>query len=294
MQHGLLGFAVGAVALLMAFGAQAMTPLEECAPSTVPMVCLDAKLKQANLRLNAALKSATARIEELQKKGERLVMGAFVDSQRQFNGYRDLNCGWQGIGVPRAQRAAAIKDCQIRATLAREQELLAFASGATVAAEPGLPEPEVTREDGVESVAMPESPASAEPAAPAQDSAPAAESAARPGGREWRLQSWSIDGAEQRLMPDSLITVAFDPSGKVSGSGSVNRYAGTFRFDQDGRLVWPPGGFTVTKMAGPAALMKQERAFLAALRRMTAYRSEGSRLMLESASGRTVMTFARD
>jgi heat shock protein HslJ/uncharacterized protein YecT (DUF1311 family) len=290
--------AVAAIALLAAFEAGAMTPMEECAPSTVPMVCLDAKLKQANLRLNAALKSATERIEELQKSGERLVMGSFVNSQRQFNSYRDLNCSWQGIGVPQAQRAAAIKDCQIRATLAREQELLAFAGGAAVAtapAESGLQEPEVSSEDGVESVTMPESPAPAEPVAAAvQDSAPAAGPAAPRGGVEWQLQGWRVDGAEQPRVPGSQITVAFDPTGKVSGSGSVNRYTGGFRFDQDGRLVWPPGGFAVTKMAGPAALMKQERNFLQTLRRMTTYRSEGNRLILESASGRTVMTFTRD
>src|SRR6185295_5852063 len=103
---------------------------EECSTADVPVACLDAKLKDANLRLNATLKAAQGRIEKLQQDGRRSVMSAFVDSQRKFNAYRDAQCAWQAIhAAPGSNPAEHVKDCQIRATVAREQELSAFASG---------------------------------------------------------------------------------------------------------------------------------------------------------------------
>src|SRR6185436_12906425 len=106
------------------------TPLEECSTVDVPVACLDAKLKEANLRLNTTLKAAQVQIEKLQQDGRRSVMGAFVDSQRKFNAYRDAQCAWQAIhAAPGSNPAEYVKDCQIRATVAREQELSAFASG---------------------------------------------------------------------------------------------------------------------------------------------------------------------
>ena len=98
------------------------TPLEECLTADVPVACLDAKLKEANLRLNATLKAAQGRIEQLQQDGRRSVIGAFVDSQRKFNAYRDAQCAWQAIhAAPGSNPAEYVKDCQIRATIARER-----------------------------------------------------------------------------------------------------------------------------------------------------------------------------
>lgn len=309
MQHRWVYVLFGTMALFAVSQSQATTPLEECAPSSVPSICLDAKLKQANLRLNAALKSATRRIEELQKKGERSVLSPFVNSQRQFNSYRDTNCSWQAIAASQADKSAFMKDCQIRATIAREQELLAFANGDTMEEPPQSVT--VTTQIEVEDVAdetiasqIAEAPVSvtvapfAPSAAPkAQVTPPVEPGAATAGSRsgvQWQLQSWRIDGADHPLVPDSQIEVSFDPSGKVAGNGSVNRFSGDFRFDQNGRLVWPASGFAVTRMAGPPGLMKQERTFLQTLRRMSDFRVEGSQLILESASGKTVLTFARN
>ena len=307
MYRALRCFMPGVLFFGIAFAAAAQTPLQECAQAAVPKACLDARLKQANLQLNAALKSATRRIEELQKKGERSVLSPFVNSQRQFNSYRDTNCDWQAIAVPQPRKAEFIKDCQIRATLAREQELLAFARGDAIE-EPLSSENDASPTE-VEEVAdeAGESPlaqapiAAVEPAAPtappAQVTPPvepgAAKSSAR-AGVQWQLQSWRVDGAERALVPGSQIEVSFDPGGKVAGNGSVNRFSGDFRFDQNGRLVWPASGFAVTKMAGPPDLMQQERMFLQTLRRMRDFRSEGPQLILESASGKTVLTFARN
>lgn len=120
--------ALAAVTAVFSGAAQA-TPLEECSTADVPVVCLDAKLKEANLRLNATLKAAQGRIEQLQQDGRRSVLGAFVDSQRKFNAYRDAQCAWQAIHAALGSNPAEYgKDCQIRATIAREQELNAFAT----------------------------------------------------------------------------------------------------------------------------------------------------------------------
>jgi len=89
------------------------------------------------------------------------------------------------------------------------------------------------------------------------------------------------------------VTLAFDPSGKIAGNASVNRFAGIYRFDVNGRLEWPRAGFSLTRMAGPQPLMAQERAFLDSLRRTTQYRADGQQLVLESQSGATVLMFAR-
>lgn len=318
----------GAIALMAVFAAQAMTPLEECMPSSVPVACLDAKLRQANLQLNSALKAATRHIEELQKNGARPVMNAFVNSQRQFNAYRDSNCSWKAIGVPLEDKAAFVKDCQIRSTLAREQELIAFAAGEpgvsplppdqeiestgqTPAAEPALAaetapkQPEFappqstvqTGKDAVETVTVQPSvmtpPVATPPVARAEQPTAGGVATTRRSGVEWVLQSWRIDGVEKPLVPGSMITVSFDPTGKVAGNASVNRFFGEFRFDQDGRMVWSGSSFGSTKMAGPPELMRQEQAFLQTLRRMTDFRAEGDELMLESGSGRTVLTFAQ-
>lgn len=275
------------------------TPLEECATAGVPVACLDAKLKEANLRLNATLKAAQVQIEKLQQDGRRPVMGAFVDSQRKFNAYRDAQCAWQAIhAAPGSNPSEYVKDCQIRATIAREQELSAFASGIEVpptlpdapksetvtgTAEPVVPDPApVTVE---QPIAAP--PAEVPPSAPAVSTAPVKR------GAEWRLTDWSVNGAVRQLVADSNVTIAFDPSGKLSGNGSVNSFSGTFRFDADGRLQWPRAGFILTRMAGPPALMAQERAFLESLRRTVHYHADGQRLVLESADKAVVLTFSR-
>ena len=293
-----------AIALFAAFcGYAAMaaaTPLQDCALSSVPMVCLDAKLKAANQRLNATLKAAQDRLEQLQAHGRRPVLGAFIDSQRKFNAYRDAQCNWQGIrAAPGANGAEFVKDCQIRATVAREQELSEFVAGddspAPAATAPPPVEPESRIAIDAEPPAAGDRPAVAEPPV-AQPDSPAASSGSPSTGShgiEWRLVKWVANGAEKLIVADSAVTVAFDPSGKIAGNASVNRFSGTYRFDVDGRLQWPRAGFSLTRMAGPQPLMAQERAFLESLRRTTQYRVDGQQLVLESQSGATVLTFTR-
>ncbi|HKQ26066.1 MAG TPA: META domain-containing protein [Burkholderiales bacterium] len=288
--------ALAAIAGMLS-GAVHATPLEECSSANVPVACLDAKLKEANLRLNATLKAAQGRIEQLQQDGRRPVLGAFVDSQRKFNAYRDAQCTWQAIhAAPGSNPVEYVKDCQIRVTIAREQELNAFASGReatpAVAAEP---KGETGTEEAIVT-ALP--PVTAEiPAAVQPTETPPPATADTPApvrrGNEWRLTDWIVNGVQRQLVADSNVTIAFDPSGKLSGNASVNAFSGNFRFDAEGRLQWPRAGFTLTRMAGPRDLMAQERAFLDSLRRTVHYHADGQQLVLESANRTVVLTFSR-
>jgi len=293
--------------------AASATPLQDCTPSSVPSVCLDAKLKAANKQLNATLKAAQDRIEQLQSQGRRPVLGAFIDSQRKFNAYRDAQCSWQGIrAVAGSNSGDYVKDCQIRETLARERQLAEFVAGdemssagadvpALADADPPPANTQVLPSSSAQvadapvadapktALPGPEAPGAGSPKATAPSDGPA--QASRAG--EWRLVKWVANGAEKNILGDSPISLAFNPSGKVAGNATLNRFTGSYRFDADGRLQWPRTGFTLTRMAGPAPLMGQERTFLDSLRRTTQYRVEGPQLVLESDDGTTVLTFAR-
>ncbi len=299
-----------AIVLIAAFCGYAVvaaaTPLQDCAPSSVPTVCLDAKLKAATQQLNATLKAAQNRLEQLQAHGRRPVLGTFIDSQRKFNAYRDAQCHWQGVRAAAAANAIDyVKDCQIRATLAREQELAEFVAGedlpaatavAPAAASPApAAEPETQIAKNAELPAAANQPPVAEPAVvqPEGSAAPSEAASAGPRGNEWRLIKWVANGAERPIIADSIVTLAFDPSGKIAGNASVNHFAGSYRFDVNGRLEWPRAGFSLTRMAGPQPLIAQERAFLESLRRTTQYRVDGQQLVLESQNGATVLMFAR-
>lgn len=290
MSKAIAGIVLAAVCGFGAPAAQA-GPREECAATGAAMPCLDAKLKEANRKLNGTLKAAQERLEQLQARGGRPMMGAFVDSQRKFNAYRDAQCSWQGVrAAPTENTAEYVRECQLIATLAREEELAAFAGGeeqesagatASAAAEP----PPAPAEIPAPVVVDPAPPQPVTPAAP--------QGAAGSGGAEWRLLNWVVGGQQKQLLQDSTILIAFDPSGKVAGFTSVNRFTGTYGFDAEGRLKWPPGGFAVTRMAGPPALMAQERAFLESLRRTSRYKVEDQQLILESANSSVVLAFTR-
>ena len=300
----MVSFCKLAIALIAAFcgyaGMAAATPLQDCAASSVPMACLDAKLKAANQQLNATLKAAQEHLEQLQAHGSRPVLGAFIDSQRKFNAYRDAQCNWQGIrAAPGASGADYVKDCQIRATLAREQELAEFVTGndrpGAEAIAPPAAEPESQIAKNTELPPAADRPVVVDQPREQPRKAAAAPDSSATGSRgmEWRLVKWIANGAEKPILADSAVTIAFDPSGKVAGNASVNRFSGAYRFDVDGRLEWPRAGFALTRTAGPQPLMAQERAFLESLRRTMLYRVDGQELVLESRSGATVLTFTR-
>lgn len=287
----------------------AAAPLEECSHTPPVLACLDAQLLAANKRLNTALKSAQLRLEKMQNQKRRLVQGAFVDSQRKFNAYRDVQCTWQSIrGAPGTNGLEFVKDCQIRETLARELALLAFintpeeamvadtppmpaTAEAETGANPATPASESATAPAVVTAAAPppvvSTPAPAEPAA--ASSAPAA----LPRGLEWQLAAWLTQGSDRPLLPGSTVSIAFDPAGKIAGMASVNRYSGRFQFDVEGRLQWQQPPYVLTRDKGSPALMAQEKAFLEALRRTAHYRVEDRQLHLENWNGSVVLTFTR-
>lgn len=282
------------IVLTLLCGVALAGPREECASTGATLPCLDARLKEANQKLNVTLKAAQERLEQLQAQGRRPMMGAFVDSQRKFNAYRDAQCSWQGVRAAAGENTAEyVRECQLVATLAREEDLAAFARTEpheAAAAPPAQAEPPA------EVVVIPATP---RPAADAPAQAAADPSAATPQpaaparGNEWRLLTWVVGGQQKPLLQDSSITIAFDPSGKVAGLASVNRFSGNYSFDNEGRLRWPASGFAVTRMAGPPALMAQERAFLESLRRTSLYKVDGQQLVLENANSSVVLAFTR-
>src|SRR3954467_11332016 len=228
------------------------TPLQDCTQSSVPSVCLDAKLKAANKQLNATLKAAQDRIEQLQAQGRRPVLGTFIDSQRKFNAYRDAQCGWQGVRAAAGSNSGDyVKDCQIRETLTRERQLAEFLAGDDVP-NAGIDAPAMADTDPPpQSVEVLPASKARVPDAPAADArntavpdplATESPKAAVPldgsaqASREWRLVKWVANGAEKTILGDSAITLAFDPSGKVAGNASLNRFTGSYRFGTDGRL----------------------------------------------------------
>jgi heat shock protein HslJ/uncharacterized protein YecT (DUF1311 family) len=276
--------------------ALAQSAIEECrqdnAEHPALIGCLDKRLKQANLQLNATLKSAQERIEQLEKDNRRAAMASFIDSQRKFNAYRDSNCTWHAVQAEPGNRGEEfVKDCQIRATLQREQDLAAFAERhAAAAATPAAESKEPVHEQAQDEPPPP-------PAVVQENVLPPPEPLGKPEDAAtsvaWRLVSWIDRGKERPLLPDSTISVAFAPSGKLSGNASVNRFNGQYRFNADGELEWPKAGFALTRMAGPPALMKQEQAFLNALRRTRQLRAEGDQLVLQSNDSSVVLTFVR-
>jgi len=84
--------------------------------------------------------------------------------------------------------------------------------------------------------------------------------------------------------------VKFDKDGKVSGSGSVNRFFGSMHIDSDGRIQWKKA-FGSTRMAGPPEFMAQESLFLATLPRTERLSLEGIRLYASTVDGKTELVF---
>ena len=285
------------VAVVCGFVAPAVHagPREECAETGATMPCLDAKLKEANRKLNGTLKAAQERLEQLQAGGRRPMMGAFVDSQRKFNAYRDAQCSWQSVRAePGENTAEYVRECQLIETLAREAKLAAFASGEEQeeAVEAAPAEPDAAAEEPPAPAEIP-APVVVDPPQPQSAASAGPQAAAGGAGSEWRLLTWVVGGQRKELLQDSTILIAFDPSGKVTGFTSVNRFTGTYSFDADGRLKWPRAGFAVTRKAGPPPLMAQERTFLESLRRTSRYKVEDQQLILESANSSVVLAFTR-
>jgi heat shock protein HslJ/uncharacterized membrane protein len=96
--------------------------------------------------------------------------------------------------------------------------------------------------------------------------------------------SWTATDIDGRGVLDrARSTVTLDASQRLSGNAACNRYFGTYELGE-GTLRLKPAGST--RMACEPPVMEQETRFLAALEAVTAFRREGTDLLLLDASGR--------
>jgi len=110
-------------------------------------------------------------------------------------------------------------------------------------------------------------------------------------GTAWHLVSLATAPGEIRpVLEGTSITAVFGDDGTLEGSAGCNRYATDFT--QEGNAI-RTGHVATTLMycAGPAGVMEQESAFLAALACAATAEIDGGRLVLKNAAGEPVLIF---
>jgi putative lipoprotein len=99
--------------------------------------------------------------------------------------------------------------------------------------------------------------------------------------------SWTAVDIDGRGTLDRVqSTVTLDASQRLSGNAACNRYFGTYELAEATLRLKPAGS---TRMACEPAVMEQETRFLATLEAVTAFRREGTALLLLDAGGRVRM-----
>ena len=107
---------------------------------------------------------------------------------------------------------------------------------------------------------------------------------------EWNCVMYNNGrGALQSLVASSVITAVFAGDDSLSGTGGVNNYSGKYTA-QSGAMTIDPAIVT-TRMAGPADVMAQEAAYLAALPKATTYKIEGKQLTLRDPGGAAIAQY---
>jgi heat shock protein HslJ len=103
-------------------------------------------------------------------------------------------------------------------------------------------------------------------------------------GTEWNALAYNNGkGALQGLVASSAITATFGADGSLAGNAGVNQYSTTYKTSGDTMSI--DAQIVSTQMAGPADLMQQETAYLAALPKTATYSIEGDELWLRDANG---------
>jgi heat shock protein HslJ len=103
-------------------------------------------------------------------------------------------------------------------------------------------------------------------------------------GTEWDALAYNNGkGALQGLVASSAITATFGADGSLAGNATVNQYSTTYTTSGDTMSI--DAQIVSTQMAGPADLMQQETAYLAALPKTATYTIEGDELWLRDSSG---------
>ncbi|MCG8636412.1 MAG: META domain-containing protein [Desulfobacterales bacterium] len=91
-------------------------------------------------------------------------------------------------------------------------------------------------------------------------------------GVQWIVKEMTTDGVTAELTSEPPF-VQFETSGKLAGFASVNRFFGSFRIDDTGRIELSPTGATM--MAGPEDQMAQEMAFLKTFQKVEGFYLDG-------------------
>ena len=94
--------------------------------------------------------------------------------------------------------------------------------------------------------------------------------------------TWIVQSIDGRPVTSRQPTIEFSGD-RISGSGSCNRYFGTYEVSGTETIVL--GGIGSTEMACELPLMTQEAAFFSALNAVRAYRRDGDTLILSAVSG---------
>lgn len=106
-------------------------------------------------------------------------------------------------------------------------------------------------------------------------------------GTKWKLTGWMISSIDPR---DVNIIMAFS-GGKVSGSGGVNSYGGSYEASNDGSFTIGP--ISKTEMAGPEPAMRAEAAYFKLLGDARSYKIKDGTLTLYDGKGNELMSFER-
>ena len=105
-------------------------------------------------------------------------------------------------------------------------------------------------------------------------------------GSQWTL----VNLHSQAALSDTLVTLNFE-DGKVTGSDGCNRYRGTFTA-KAGKLSFGKN-LASTMMMCPETISKQASVYIKALLSTTHYKIDKKSLLLMSAKGKLLATFAK-
>jgi heat shock protein HslJ len=104
-------------------------------------------------------------------------------------------------------------------------------------------------------------------------------------GSAWRLTGWKLSSLDPN---DFTITAQF-ADGKISGHSAVNTYGGPYTAGPG--AAFSVGDLAATEMAGPAAAMQAEQAYLALLGEARSFKRSGDRLTLFDQHGNALLIF---
>jgi heat shock protein HslJ len=91
-------------------------------------------------------------------------------------------------------------------------------------------------------------------------------------GMQWIVKEMTTDGVTSGLTSEPPF-IQFETSGKFAGFASVNRFFGSLKIDEAGKVEISPVGATM--MAGPEDQMAQEMAFLKTFQKVEGFYLDG-------------------